>query len=75
MDFMKAFDKVPHKRLITKLESYGLSNQIIKWVNNFLNERNQKVMVNGNESSNRPVTIAIPLGGCLRTYTICNIYK
>ena len=35
MDFMKAFDKVPHKRLITKLESYGLSNQIIKWVDNF----------------------------------------
>ena len=38
MDFMKAFDKVPHKRLITKLESYGLSNQIIKWVDNFFNE-------------------------------------
>ena len=33
MDFMKAFDKVPHKGLITKLESYGLSNQIIKWEN------------------------------------------
>ena len=49
MDFMKAFDKVPHKRLITKLESYGLSNQIIKWVDNFLNERNQKVTVNGND--------------------------
>ena len=51
MDFMKAFDKVPHKRLIKKLESYGLSNQIIKWVDNFLNERNQKVTVNGNEST------------------------
>ena len=58
MDFMKAFDKVPHERLITKLESYA--NQIIKWVDNFLNERNQKVMVNGNESSNRPVTSGIP---------------
>ena len=29
MDFIKAFDKVPHKRLIAELESYGLSNQII----------------------------------------------
>ena len=65
VDFMKAFDKVPHKRLITKLESYGLSNQIIKWVDNFLNERNQKVMVNGNESSNRPVTSRIPQGSVL----------
>ena len=43
MDFMKAFDKVPHKRLITQLEIYELSNHIIKWVDNFLNERNQKV--------------------------------
>ena len=42
MDFMKAFDKVPHERLITKLESYGLSNQIIKWVSNFLNEKEPK---------------------------------
>ena len=36
MDFIKAFDKVPHKRLITKLESYELSNQTIKWVDSFL---------------------------------------
>ena len=65
MDFIKAFDKVPHQRLITKLESYGLSNQIIKWVDNFLNERNQKVTVNGNESSNRQVTSGIPQGSVL----------
>ena len=62
---MKAFDKVPHKRLITKLESYGLSNQIIKWVDNFLNERNQKVTVNGNKSCNRLVTSGIPQGSVL----------
>ena len=64
-DFMKVFDKVPHKRLITKLESYGLSNQIIKWVDNFLNKRNQKVTVNGNESRNRLVTSGIPQGSVL----------
>ena len=62
---MKAFDKIPHTRLITKLESYRLSNQIIKWVDNFLNERNQKVTVKRNESSNRPVTSGIPQGSVL----------
>ena len=60
MDFMKAFDKVPHERLIK--ESYGLSNQIIKWVDNFLNKRYRKDTVNGNESSNRPATSGIPQG-------------
>ena len=65
MDFRKAFDKVPHKRLIIKLEIYGLSNQIINWVENVLNQRNQKVTVNRNESSNRPVTNGIPQGSVL----------
>ena len=64
MDFMKAFDKVPHERLITKLESYGLSNQIIKWVEKSLNEMDKNFTVNGNESSNRQVEYH------LRTYTI-----
>jgi hypothetical protein len=30
MNFMKAFDKVPHKRLITKMERYGINNKTIK---------------------------------------------
>ena len=41
MDFMKAFDKVPHKRLLIKLRSYGLSEQIIKRVEDFLSDRSQ----------------------------------
>ena len=39
MDFMKAFDKVPHKRLLRKLRSYGLSEQMIKWVEDFLRDK------------------------------------
>ena len=31
LDFQKAFDKVPHQRLILKLKSHGMGNSIIKW--------------------------------------------
>jgi hypothetical protein len=44
MDFMKAFDKVPHKRLLRKLRSYGLSEQIIKGVEDRLRDRSQKCL-------------------------------
>jgi hypothetical protein len=41
---MKAFDKVPHKRLLRKLRSYGLSEQIIKWVRKNLRDNSQKCL-------------------------------
>ena len=31
-DFMKAFDKVPHKRLIKKLTAYGLEESLVNWI-------------------------------------------
>ena len=49
MDFMKAFDKVPHRRLLKKMERYKISETVIKWVESFLNYRKQKVTVNGAE--------------------------
>jgi len=36
----KAFDKIPHKRLISKLSSYGLNKEIISWIEAFLNNIN-----------------------------------
>ena len=36
MDFEKAFDKVPHRRLISKLHSYGVNSNIISWITDFL---------------------------------------
>ena len=62
MDFMKAFDKVPHKRLVKKLYRYGLSEQVIGWIEEFLKDRSQKVTVNGSESARQSVTSGIPQG-------------
>ena len=45
-DFEKAFDKVPHNRLILKLSSYGISKTIIKWIQDFLTARKLRVRVN-----------------------------
>lgn len=63
-DFIKAFDKVPHKRLLNKLSSYGISDQTCKWVRNFLNER-KRVQLNGSFSKWHDVTSGIPQGSVL----------
>jgi hypothetical protein len=62
MDFMKAFDKVPHRRLIKKMEGYGIGKRILNWVKDFLKNRKQNVSVNGAESACQDVTRGIPQG-------------
>ena len=65
MDFMKTFDKVPHRRLIKKMEGYGIGKRILNWVKDFLKNRKQKVSVNGAESACQDVTRGIPQGSVL----------
>ena len=61
-DFKKAFDMVPHKRLLAKLESYGIKGKILDWIRAFLIGRNQSVLVNGELSSSGSVMSGIPQG-------------
>ena len=47
LDFQKAFDTEPHQRLLTKLKAYGVHGSIHPWINIFLSQRKQRVVVNG----------------------------
>ena len=64
-DFMKAFDKVPHTRLLSKLESYGIQDPVLSWIRSFLTGRSQKVVVNGSKSKPAEVRSGIPQGSVL----------
>ena len=45
LDFDKAFDKVPHKRILLKLSKYGISGKLLKWIESFLKNRLQRVVL------------------------------
>ena len=65
LDFSKAFDVVPHTRLLNKLKFYGLSEEVISWIREFLHERKQKVMVDGVFSQEEKVDSGVPQGTVL----------
>jgi hypothetical protein len=64
-DLEKAFDKVPHQRLLSKLHSYGLNVTLITWIDSFLCHRLQRVKINSCLSECKPVLIGIPQGSVL----------
>ena len=70
MDFTKAFDKVPHCRLISKLCFYSVNNQQILWIKDFLLHRSQRVKINNVFSAWHSVISGIPQGRVLRPLSV-----
>ena len=65
MDFAKAFDKVPHRRLLYKLDYYGIRGSTHKWITSWLSGRFQKVVLDGQASDPVPVLSGVPQGSVL----------
>ena len=74
LDFCKAFDKVPHKRLLKKIEGYGIKGQILKWIESFFVEPETK-------SHDKWILLRMATsnkwhssGKCTRTNLVNNLY-
>ncbi len=61
----KAFDTVPHKRLLLNLKWYKIQGKVIKWIEKFLENRLQRVVINGETSDWARVASGIPQGSVL----------
>lgn len=62
LDFAKAFDKVPHRRLLHKLNFYGIRGCTLQWIESFLTDRKQRVLVEGLSSNIVDVNSGVPQG-------------
>ena len=65
MDFSKAFDRVPHQRLLCKINAHGIDGQILTWIENWLEGRKQRVILNGFQSDWKDVSSSVVQGSVM----------
>ena len=76
LDFTKAFDSVPHERLLLKLHAYGIRDPLLSWIRSFLTNRQQRVVLRGHYSSWTAVLSGVPQGTVLHgTDTVPHLHQ
>ena len=65
LDSAKAFDKVPHRRLLEKLRAHSVDGKVLNWIRNWLTGRKQRTVLNGEYSEWSDVGSGDPQGSVL----------
>ena len=65
LDHSKAFDSVPHRRLVKQVESFGIHDRALAWIDAFLTNRRQQVRANGEHSDFKAVKSGVRRGSIL----------